>query len=295
MSESVVQVKIVIRFSYPSIGGFATAAMNRRDMLAQLYDPERLERRFALFETLTLPSLQAQSDVDFQTCILIGEDLPDPYFDRLRHGVRDLRGCRILVMPPRDHYRAVTKGFGYLPNREAATHTATVRMDDDDAIHADTVGRIRKVSERMLEIRDPASPFVVGFNRGYFLELSQDTAQLSEVFETTPLGIGLALVAPVGDKVNIYRRNHRKLPRFFDCYTELARPMFIRTVHQDNDSGAYASGGRHDVPRRDVDDLLRSEFGVDPSLLDQLGRAENVAKFSRGAAHDGQYGGLHLQ
>jgi hypothetical protein len=168
-------------------------------------------------------------------------------------------------------------------------------MDDDDAIHADTVGRIRQVSERMLEIRNPASPFVVGFNRGYFLELSPDTAQFSEVYETTPLGIGLALIAPVGERINIYRRNHRKLPRFFDCYTELARPMFIRTVHQDNDSGAFASGGRRDVARADVDDLLRSEFGIDPGLLDRLGRTENGAKLSRGAAHDGQHGGLHLQ
>ena len=39
---------------------------------AALYDRARLERRFQLFEGLTLPSLRAQTDAGFQTAVLTG-------------------------------------------------------------------------------------------------------------------------------------------------------------------------------------------------------------------------------
>jgi hypothetical protein len=59
-------------------------------------------------------------------------------------------------------------------------------------------------------------------------------------------GVGLALVAPVDDPMNVFRRNHRKIGEVLRCMTEV-QAMFIRLVHMDNDSGAAYEVNRQEM------------------------------------------------
>ena len=79
--------------------------------LARLYDPERLERRFSLFERLTLPALLAQSDRDFRMVFLIGRSLPDVWRDRLAAAIAPLPGGRIVALAPMPHYMAIKRAY----------------------------------------------------------------------------------------------------------------------------------------------------------------------------------------
>lgn len=262
------QITGLVRFSYPSLSGFTRADGSLEALRARLYDRTRLERRFHLFEGLTLPSLVAQTDPDFGLIILTGDDLPGWAVDRLQAAIAGLADARVLALPAQHHYPATQRALAGVAAPKA-THLTTFRLDDDDALDRDHIARMRRRTAGLARFLDPEQPFVTGSNRGYFLELSAEGNQLYDVAEKLPLGIGLAMTAPVACVDNIFRRNHRLLAQFYNTFTDGETPAFIRTVHDDNDSAPYSSGQtRQMTPRAIVADIMaRFPFDVD-HLLD---------------------------
>lgn len=232
----------LMRFSYPSKGGFVKGeGEDEAAQLARLYDPARLERRFSLFERLTLPSLLAQSDRDFRMVFLIGRSLPDAWRDRLAAAIAPLPGGRIVALATMPHYMAIKRSFA-IATPDAASHITGFRLDDDDAIDRDHVARMRAMVEALLPVAGRDVPLVTGCNRGFFLERKPGGNEIFEVTEKTPIGLGLAMTTPVGVSENIFRRNHRFCGQYYNTFTDATAPAFIRTVHADNDSDPHASG-----------------------------------------------------
>ncbi|MFK7838204.1 MAG: glycosyltransferase [Sulfitobacter sp.] len=262
-----VQIKGLIRFSYLSENGFAKSMDDLNAMRALLYAPERLERRFKLFERLAFHTMALQDDTDFTCAVLIGECFPDAWRTRLEDMIADFSPLRIVSLPPMIHIQAVKTAYSALPDQEGATHIATFRQDDDDGMHRQTTARIRAVAQNLLQIREDKKPFVIAFNRGLYLDPAADTP-VTEWYERAPLGIGLAMVTKVGDHATVFRRNHRHLTQYYDCYTEVGRPMWIRSVHQDNDSSAQPSGRAGHMRPRGIKRLLWDGFGLTHEMLE---------------------------
>ncbi len=262
-----VQIKGLVRFSYLSKDGFAMSEQGEDAVRDILYDPARLERRFHLFENLTLHSIRRQRNPHFKVAILTGDSLPDTARTRLENLVRDVPQIQIVTLPPLVHFNAIRRTFDAIEDAPEATHTATFRLDDDDAMHRITIKRIARLAQHLLALRDPDTPFGIAFNRGFYLKIGDKETLISEWYEKTPLGVGLTLVAPVGNSVNVFRRNHRKMGEYYDCMTEVERPMFIRSVHIDNDSGAAPTGRQGVLSRTEIARVLRRGFGM---TLDEL-------------------------
>ena len=113
---------------------------------ARLYAPDRMERRFRMFEKLALPSLLAQTDDDFRMVFLIGRSLPDLWRDRLTDLIAPLRGARVVALPSMPHYKAIRRAFAMaLP--DTATHVTGFRLDDDDAMDGGDGGDVRGRTE----------------------------------------------------------------------------------------------------------------------------------------------------
>ncbi len=266
---SKVQIKGLMRFSYLSENGFAKSRDDLDAMREMLYEPARLERRFKLFERLAFHTMALQDDTDFTCAVLIGECFPEKARARLEGIVKDFKPMQIVTLPPMVHIQAVKQAFNALPDDAAATHVATFRQDDDDAMHRETTARIRAVGDAMLQVRPDEKPFIIAFNRGLYLDPSAEKP-LTEWYERAPLGIGLAMVAKKGDHATVFRRNHRNLVEYYDCYTEIAKPMWIRSVHQDNDSTAQPQGRAGPLRPRGVKRVLWDGFGLTPEMLEGL-------------------------
>lgn len=264
-----VQIKGLLRFSYLSENGFAKSPQGIEKMREMLYAPERLVRRFALFERLALHSLKLQDDQDFTVGILIGKDFPNEARAHLQTLLEGFKAAHLIVLPPMIHIQAVRAAYDALPDDPDATHIATFRQDDDDAMHRETVGRVRKIATDMLQMRQTDDPFAIAFNRGLYLGRESEDV-VSEWYERTPLGIGLALVAKKGDTSTVFRRNHRQFTQFYDCYSEVQQPMWIRSVHQDNDSAAAPTGRAGTLRPRAIRRCLRDGFGLNEATLAEL-------------------------
>lgn len=257
-----VQIKGLMRFSYLSRSGYAISKQGVDAVRQILYDPDRLARRFMLFERLALHSIRLQRNENFKIGILTGVSLPREARAHLDELVKDIPQIQIIALPVLPMAHAITRAFRGLGDDPQATHTATFRLDDDDAMHRLTTDRIAKLSRTLLSFRNATKPFAIGFNRGFYLDAEAQGDQISEWYEKTPLGIGLTLVSPVTSKRNVFRRNHRKLGEYFDCHMEMQRPMYIRSVHADNDSGARPTGRKGEMAPAEINRVLRRGFGL---------------------------------
>lgn len=260
------QIVGLVRFSYPAENGFSRGLGDASAERARLFDQDRLEARFRLFEALTLPSLRAQADQDFGLCVLTGEGLPDWARDRLVDGLHDVPGARIVALPVMKHYQATQAAFAQMLD-DSATHLTSFRLDDDDAIDQGLVARLRTLSQGLSDLSGRDRILTIGFNRGFFLEIDPGGNRIFDVVEKLPLGIGLAMTAPVASGENIFRRNHRLLPQFFTTYTDADIPAFIRSVHPGNDSAAHVSGQRDQMKPARIAREIASRF---PFTMDQL-------------------------
>lgn len=257
---------LVIRFSYVALSGFVISSGGEDQVRAKLYDPDRLERRFRLFEALTLPSLLAQTDQNFTTVILIGKDFPHPFRKRLERILTPLRDPRIAALRPMNSYKATRSALD-LCARPEATHLISMRADDDDALGRDVMAETYRLAVPMVQMAGLQTPAVLAFNSGLFLEFGAGGNTLYGVGEKTPLGLGMSMIAPQGVRQTVFSMDHRRVHTRFNTYTDASTPRFIRTVHRDNDSSAFMAGERHDHDDAELARILDANF---PFTLAQL-------------------------
>ena len=249
---------VIMRFSYPALGGFTMSLGGLENAVKQLYDPDRLERRFYIFEKLTLPSLIAQSAQGYQLAVIVGEDMPHKFLSHIELLLKRLPNAMLFPLP--SIQREVAHVIDLVRDR-AKGFIATTRLDDDDAISIDCVEIIQKKCKFILETQVISLPAVIAFNNGLFLEKSIDGVSLYGVKQRTPLGIGLTLLTRAREKQTIYTRNHRQAAAYWNCISDATSPSFIRSVHRDNDSNAHSDGVRIDYTDDELREILEKRFG----------------------------------
>lgn len=263
------QIIALIRFSYPAENGFTISSDDIAATEARLYDPDRLEARFHLFEKLTLPSLKAQTDGDFTTVLLIGKTLPKPARERLMDLVDPLPGARVIALPSLPHYTATRRAMN-MAERPGRTHMTGFRLDDDDALDINHIARMRERVATLVPMMGMDRPLMTGSNAGWFLRIDPAGNSISRVVERLPIGVGLALTTPFGHGETIFRRNHRLAPQFFNSFTDAETPAFIRTIHAGNDSDAVATGSSEPMDWATAGPQIEAHFPFTAAKLQAL-------------------------
>ncbi|MEL6584599.1 MAG: glycosyltransferase [Pseudomonadota bacterium] len=250
-----VQVIGLCRFSVLCKGGFKKAH-DWPERKRMLYETGRLERRFAWFEHLCLPSVRAQTDPDFTLIVLTGLDLPEWAMARLRALIADVPQVRLRVVAPGFHKPLCLEAFRSVRD-PAARRVAEFWLDDDDAVGRDFVASLRVEVARLPE--DQPLPSAVQFPQGYFLSLEAGTPRVLAV-ERYGVAAGSAVVfAPDASKCVMHFPHHR-LREEMPCTVVKSAPMFVRGVHPENDSVVRVDQARFWPAPSEV---FATRFGVD--------------------------------
>lgn len=271
MAQQVHQITGVCRFSYPSLGGFAGRRMDPDDLEHQLYAPRRIEARFRFFETLTLPSLAAQTDKDFRLVVLIGRGLQMRYKSRLRALVERYPFLCISQQEPAGPLVSTRKAFRR-GLQDGAEFVTGFRIDDDDAVATDFIEKTRTAAEMLLQAGrvDAENPAAIAFHRGIYWDLKAHEDPFYDFRERSPLGLAAAMVTTPDAQVNIFRWNHRNLPAHVRCWTDPSEQMFLRTLHATNDSDRKTPPGATPIEKGEAVELLQTRFGIDPDAAMDL-------------------------
>lgn len=236
---------------------------------AHIFSPERMELRFRLFENLCLPSLVRQSDSDFECVVLTAESMPTQYLERLLSLLEPLPNFYCLPVGTGKHYQLLKSGYNFV-SVDDCTHRILFRLDDDDAVDLDYIKRTKHLAAGLLHLQDPKTPFIIAYNRGFYVRTTEGTAEIFDSCERAPLSTGTTLVAPVDYPNNPYRYNHRKLAQHYNTFSDISVPAFLRTIHGDNKSTPAQMGITHKMKAAEIETLLTRHFGVDMNDLRAL-------------------------
>lgn len=255
-------VLVVTRFSFLGQSGWKSDASRDETLLFQ---PARLAGRLALFSTLTLPALVAQTDQDFHHLILTSKAMPAAPLAALQAACLAAYGdpSRFTVLAARPApARSPLRQF--MSDRWPGQMLLQVVLDDDDGLAVDFIATMRRdLAALQAATPDLAqdSPYFLSYPLGYGLSLRSDTpdeAALS-LHRYPFINLGLTMVARAEAK-NILAIDHLAAPRKFGGKLLPQRPMFVRSLHDFNDSRVTPGERWEAVPDWRADPDLEARF-----------------------------------
>ncbi len=233
-----VQAVFLTRYSFFGSSGWRAADSKDK---AHLLDPERLNKRFELFQKMNLASLAAQTDPDFKLVILTSSDMPAPQAKTLTEACKDTLGderTRILFRAPGSAGQWFQKFLSRRMNR--ISHSLQIVLDDDDAVSADFTEIVRREGAFAASTLSPEMPHqYLSFPNGLTAKFEKDGINLMP--RDVPFtNLGLTLVAPTDTPKSPFMLAHKKVARRHKVRViHDQRPYYIRAVHDTNDSRAH--------------------------------------------------------
>ncbi|MCR9113755.1 MAG: putative rhamnosyl transferase [Rhodobacteraceae bacterium] len=255
----------ICRFSYPAVGGFKRMHDTIEEREAYLYAPERMELRFRHFETLTLPSIAAQKDKRFTFLIVTGERMPKPWWERLNDITAPVEQIRIVTAEPMKHRTAMQLAIqAELGDEE--TESLQFRLDDDDAVGTNFVRGIRRTARLAGKLRQAWPNMVIEYATGYSVKLGPDGI-LAQPVRGQFLACGLAVLFRPGDTKTVMNYGHHKLHHEMHTIIDPETVMYLRAVHDDNDSRARTREGALQPLTDEERAFFKARFNVDESVV----------------------------
>lgn len=251
----------VMRFSVLTPTYYSERFDSLEAIAAHIFSDERMALRFHIFEALVLPSLARQSDPDFDLVILTAESLPSPHMERLTELLAPYPHMHLRPVGTDRHYQLLKGGYESVDVGEA-THRILFRLDDDDAMDINYIKRLKWTCRNLLKMHPLDTPYAIAFNRGFYVDMKEGGNEVFDAVERAPLSTGTALLAPRDYKRNPYRYNHRALGQYYNLYTDIAVPAFIRTINGSNKSNPTQMGDTRKLREKALDHQLRVHFDV---------------------------------
>lgn len=253
------QVLGLCRFSYPAIGGFRVSHDDPAERARFLYHRPRLEERFRLFESFTLPSLQAQTDPDFTFVVVTGDDLPEWAHARLTGLLARLPQAVHRAFPPGVHRGVMQAAI----NGERDHHgppSLQFRLDDDDAVSRHFVADIRTAARDVAGMLTTHRMLAIDFNHGH---VARPTAR---GIEAAPVARsywapGLAMLTRAQNRLTVMNFNHSAIWKFMPTLTFNRPHSFVRGLGDSNDSQFHDGAGLTLLDTAG-EDLFRAEYGI---------------------------------
>jgi len=163
-----------------------------------LFEPERLNKRFELFENIALASLKDQTDQDFKLSVLSSTNLPEKYKTRLQDLCNDTRGADHVDINYRGPRKAGKLFRQIMCEKYPDLRTiAQVVLDDDDAVSRDFVEVCKREADYAANNNyDGTESVFLTFPKGVSLGLEHGHAAWIAPRNAYFTNLGLTLVAP---------------------------------------------------------------------------------------------------
>lgn len=256
-----------------------------------VFDEEWFAYRQLMLEHLTLASLDAQTHRDFLWVVAIDRDMPAGARRRLESLAADRPYIRLAETELK---RDFVPDLVTLVREEAKARgknwVLTTRLDDDDAIHRDLVGRLHQEAAAYLA-EGRSAPAILSPTLG--CNWVPTAASGHRAYHHSP-SIGLSLLEPAARAATVYRRNHSQL-------AHLLVPQGVGVRHIDGETmwWLYAHTGLSDQQREGSERMSKvSEhshaIALDAAMLARFGVTPEGARLLRRTPEPEPHETLHL-
>lgn len=225
-----------------------------------LFSDARLRKRFQLFENITLPSLDAQSEKHFKILLFTSSAMPPSWRKKLEILCRDRPYLNIIEVRPNDNFYGVLSRSceQVIPADEPYV---TFRLDDDDALYRRYIETLTELNES--EVRDR----VISFDNGIYIGARADRGGLlARTIQYRCLGLGLAYRGSTRPVRTIFHLgNHVKLRKDPTLKVVTDPHTWLRARYQEADSFMHnqklvGDFGGHELEQADLERIVQENF-----------------------------------
>lgn len=264
-----IQLLGLCRFSYVGLRGFQVEHDDYAARRAYLYDPDRLERRWLWFERVAMPGWLAQTDPDFTLVVMTGPDLPEPYLSRLMALCDRVPQLRLSLVPPMEKHREACLQ-AVAPHVDASADVVGhFRHDDDDAVALDYIERSRADFLRVRDLWQTEERLSLDYGRGLMVTAAGGKLSIKP-WLCHNMGVALTIFLRPDAGLTALSFNHVALAKWMPGVSVNAPVMFIRSIHQDSDSGAMGPGTPWQPEDEPLARLIPRRFGFGRRVLEDL-------------------------
>jgi hypothetical protein len=257
------QIIGLCRFSYPAMGGFQVLHDSVEDRSAFLYQAKRMEERFRHFETIMLPSIAGQTEGDFTFVIVIGDNLPDLYQERLFDLCAPIPQIVIQAHAPADHRETMQKAFNTV-RVKSDLPCLQFRHDDDDAIGLTFVEHFKQAAQDCQPLLARNKFVAFDYPRSFVVRPCAEGLLAEETFHPY-WGVALGVAVAPHIRKCIMNFSHGRMGRFMPSISFDKPAMYLRGHNDFNDSRQGPHVTAPDLKLLDAagEAMMRAEFGVD--------------------------------
>jgi hypothetical protein len=188
--------------------------------------------RFKIFERFTLPSVQHQTNRNFQWLICFNEALQDQYRDFLERAEKACDNITFLfVEPERSHREVISR---YITEHVATNYVITTRMDNDDVIGTKFIDSIQVSCQSMLAGID-ADGVILNAPNGFQLETTFPYRR-SRIngYEYSPFISLLSLKSKAEGGWHIHKYKHPEWKNHLEAVDISDKPLWMQIIHSKN-------------------------------------------------------------
>jgi len=244
----------------------------------ELFSDRRLLQHERMFTAITLPGLRSAPRNASSIGIFTSDRLPDRWLEGLNAAIVDVPNAEVVKLPLVRNFGDSAKAWvrsKLESTSQVGTAFATVRLDDDDALAEDYVSCLEPyVNEHFAGM---AVSFPLGYrgvwNGSAFTELtetylsktSQGLAHIN-YFDAKTAAISI-------DETVFSRASHRTLDRHSPVILDARRRVYIRTVHdaQDTVAGSFLQNSWRRIQRYAEspasNNEISSRFALEDAIL----------------------------
>ena len=202
---------------------YASEEEFRVDKAKELYNPERMKKRFFTLERFLLPSMDAQTDKNFILLILTSDLMPEKYKAQLAEITKDRKYVKLIFSEENNVNSAFFPELNKI--REQYGHRIPqFRIDDDDALCSTYVSLVRQATIRHQDLRH----FSFSFPEGLVVTADRDDNSCFYKYRAPFIGAGVSVVTP-NPRQTIYSFGHFALGQRFPAFMQNGTFGFLIT------------------------------------------------------------------
>lgn len=191
-------------------------------------DEEYLGKRFALFDRYTFPSFQAQTDRDFRWIVLFHKETPARFRAQIEKYKEELPQFEPWFLDDEESDRFADLLNADFEKRYGERGLISVRVDNDDAVHASFIENIKR------GMSDVTETSILSFPNG----LQYDARSCRCMRYNYENNHFIAFYAPPGEKRHVLSFQHPDADKFVDKKHKIVLktriPLWVEIVSETN-------------------------------------------------------------
>lgn len=176
-------------------------------------DPNWFDTRLEIFKKYTLPSLLAQTNIEWANVLLVDNLMPKRCLDEFSELLSD------------DERFIITDKFEYGDD-------IYTRLDSDDIVAAD-------FTQKVYDLIEPGK--LLNFNKGYYLRVEQGESRDDKLYHQHNYPYNMFLT--VWDKRGPYHDQHTRMGKHFEAIEDKTDSMWVHLYHPETYT-AYRKRGK---------------------------------------------------